>query len=91
VGGNSPKIPRTNGLTIYPNPTTGSFKVDMKDEISGPISIVIYDKLNRVVYSRKFDNLDQLEIQGDNWKSGIYTLIISSVGSTEYIKIAILH
>jgi len=78
----------TNTVSIFPNPTKGSFKVTSETE---PInSILIFDNLGKIVYSNsEILNSTEHSIDLSNCSEGIYTVKVVSNAKTIFSKIAI--
>ena len=80
--------PDFNGVAVYPNPTSGTVKIDLLDEWKNA-SVVVYDLVGRPVYNGTMDALtatgNSLSIDLSSLGSGIYILNIqSSNGSKSY-------
>jgi hypothetical protein len=80
--------PDFNGVAVYPNPTSGTVKIDLLDEWKNA-SVVVYDLVGRPVYNGTMDALtatgNSLSIDLSSLGSGIYILNIkSSNGDKSY-------
>ena len=63
--------------SINPNPTTGSFKIDMVLPQSGMIAI--YDLSGKLVYSEQFNSSESLSIDlPDSMTSGTYIVLLQT-------------
>ena len=61
-------------LNIYPNPSSGNFKVSMKIPLSGKYSI--YEVTGKIIKQGEFVDLDELNIKLDQPMAGVYYLKI---------------
>jgi hypothetical protein len=75
-----------NSYSVYPNPTTGIFTVELSNPKSEMISVEIYDQLGQAVKKEQLGNTSvktTINIQGMN--SGVY-FVRTTVGSRSSIK-----
>jgi hypothetical protein len=64
-------------VRIYPNPTTGSFTVELKDQsLSGISKIEIYTMNGVRVLARDFNGVHKCELQISEFKTGMYFIHI---------------
>ncbi|MHA8050542.1 T9SS type A sorting domain-containing protein [Aquirufa sp. ROCK-SH2] len=80
--------PDFTGVAVYPNPTSGTVKIDLLDEWKNA-TVVVYDLVGRPVYNGTMDALaatgNSLSIDLSSLGSGLYILQIkSSTGDKSY-------
>lgn len=80
--------PDFTGVAVYPNPTSGTVKIDLLDEWKNA-TVVVYDLVGRPVYNGTMDALTatggSLSIDLSSLGSGLYILQIkSSTGDKSY-------
>jgi len=63
-------------INIFPNPTTGSFLIDLGQAYS-EVSIQITDAMGKVIRQVKYQHLDQIDLNLDE-PAGVYFVIIQS-------------
>lgn len=78
-------------LTVYPNPNNGTFKVALKNNLSGPVKVNMYNVLGAQVYSEALANgiSNGHEIKTNDLDKGIYLLQITHQGKVITQKITI--
>lgn len=76
----------TEAFKIYPNPSSGNFKIEMKETINDG-TILISDMSGRIVYSEKIET-QIVEIDMKE-KPGIYLVTIQTNGSKSVRKLTI--
>lgn len=76
-----------DNLSIYPNPSNGSFNVSFNPRSGENSSIMVFDIRGRNIFSKRYDNLDRFDevINLNNAQSGVYLLSISD-GPQKVIK-----
>ena len=62
-------------ISVYPNPTTGEFRIDFKDTWQGDVNCKITDIFGRSIYTNVLDNQSsnsshQVDIRDSN--DGVY-------------------
>ena len=80
----------TNGLnfSIYPNPTKGTFKINLPENSTNNIDVDVIDVTGRVIYSTATGSNDMI-VDLDNQLSGIYFVKVSSEGKTNTRRLII--
>lgn len=75
-------------VTAYPNPFSNSFRFNLSDSKSDSVEIKVYDLLSNLLENRTLSNseLEYLEF-GENYPTGIYTVIITQDGSNQVSRI----
>lgn len=73
-----------NGINVYPNPTNGSFKVELINGLKKSISVS--DVSGRLVLSIESTE-DVIDINLSSFSNGIYYLKVQSESSTEVIHV----
>ena len=82
-----PKLAPENNLTIFPNPSSGKFRIRNNAEIN---EVVVYNQIGKQVFSRKTTGNEILnEIDLTMLKKGVYFIEISDSGSRHTQKIVI--
>jgi hypothetical protein len=81
----------TGGMSIYPNPNSGNFKVRVQDVSSGNLVVQIYDLTGRQVYYETDieEKSGEIEVSANRLASGIYTLSVKSGTQTFTKKLAL--
>ncbi|RZJ28747.1 MAG: T9SS type A sorting domain-containing protein, partial [Flavobacterium sp.] len=76
------------GVSAYPNPFTGDFRLDIKPASQSTIVVAIYDMIGRLVERREYAVTDLAAVTGGSSlvSSGIYNLIVSQDGQTKTIR-----
>lgn len=73
------------GLTIFPNPTTGNFKVEFESSLSKVSLIQIFDNQGKLVFRQNSDSNPNLthssiiEIDATGWSKGIYFIKVDGI------------
>lgn len=71
-----------NGLSVYPNPSNGEFKIDLSENTSNEVLVVIKDISGQEIFSKisiKKEGENIIVVDSENKLSpGIYTVIASS-------------
>lgn len=67
-----------NAFIISPNPTNGRFTISLKNDLTEPATVQIYDGAGRMVFQKQFDIVSsKLEINA-SLKSGVYFVRLNS-------------
>jgi hypothetical protein len=72
-----------NGVSIYPNPTNGQFKVLFVKNNYINASVVAYDNMGKMVYAKDHLNVNPVEIDMRDLNSGIYMLVFTAANRQE--------
>lgn len=72
-------------LKLYPNPTTGIFKIALNTKSEGTVTIT--DMFGKTVYTKEFKEENELEVDIQNQASGIYIVKINTSGQQFIQKI----
>ena len=66
------------GVTVYPNPFTNNFKLNIITTSENDVQVKVYDMLGKVIDSSsiRISDIDNFEL-GNNYPSGIYNVIIT--------------
>ncbi len=80
----------TNPMEIYPNPSNGTFTINIPLSI-GEIAASVFTPLGKCVYSREFaaGQAKSFSMSMNDVTPGLYTLIIKSSAKTYYRKLLI--
>ncbi|WP_415060986.1 S8 family serine peptidase [Flavobacterium sp.] len=73
------------GLTLYPNPNDGDFKLVFNEKISEEIEVNIFDVFGKLVYSLSSKE-SEIDFKLNNLNSGVYFVKIISGEINESIK-----
>jgi hypothetical protein len=80
-------------LTVFPNPSSGLFNLQMEAIESGPASVSISDLTGRVVFGEKFEAMagvaQHRELDLSAVPSGMYFMKISSGERAGWVKLAV--
>ena len=81
-----------NDVTLYPNPSSGVFNVEINSLNSSDVEITVYDLLGRAVFDRTFDNSLNFNeaIDLSNAKSGVYMITVT-LGNQEVTKRIVIN
>jgi len=78
----------------YPNPADKQLNISFGENITGMVSVVISDRIGRVVYSEEINDVRAGQVQPINshsFKEGLYLLRVTSGENTAIQKIVIKH
>jgi len=82
-----PKFTPNNSLTIFPNPSSGKFRIRNNAEVN---QVIVYNQLGKQVYARILTGNEKLnEIDLTSLKKGVYFIEIYDTGSRHTQKIVI--
>ena len=81
-------VKTTNAFHVYPNPTTGVFRIALKQGF-GDGNVTLYDLNGRKVYSKKQALEGNIEVDVNNLSTGVYILEVKNdrVSQTEKLII----
>ena len=70
---------KAGNINIYPNPSNGSFNLDINRTESSDLELTIQNTLGQIVYSETLSNVSKLQkqINLSNLEAGIYTVTIT--------------
>lgn len=68
----------TDGLMVYPNPTSGSVFVENGHKNSGSVKVEVYAINGQLVYNKTFDGKQLVEIELRHLPDGIYNIRVAS-------------
>ncbi len=75
------QLEKNNGIRIYPNPLKETFHLEMRNKISGEISIVLSDTFGKILYEKhiiKNSSSIKKEFDVSNFQSGMYFITINT-------------
>jgi hypothetical protein len=79
--------------TLYPNPTTGEFKIDVTTDLDEEMTIQVYDVLGNLIISEKHQvvsGTSTLNTNLESYKNGMYFVrLVDSKASTVYSQTVI--
>ena len=82
-------IPGVNALlTCYPNPSTGSFTIDMTKFAEGQKQVNVYDELGKTIYSKRTED-SYLTIDLLHTGAGLYFVEVTNNNNRDIAKIII--
>lgn len=76
-------------IKCYPNPSSGTFKIDFQGRTVQNAEIKVMDALGKVVYSTVIDGVNEHNIQLDNAAPGVYSIQIIVDGTAVNSRIVI--
>jgi len=85
-------IDKSDGYTIYPNPSNGKFSIGISDNLSSKIEIAILNMTGQQVYHEKVNNSDMLiekKFDLQHLPSGTYVVILKDDRSITQKKLII--
>jgi hypothetical protein len=90
--GQPTELQEKDALIVYPNPSNGSFTIEMKKDLE-QVKIKIYDRLGGLVYSSDQVNKGKASIQITSAEiaDGIYMVQVSHSTGTAFQKILIIR
>lgn len=71
---------------VYPNPTTGSFRVEFA-ALNGIVEVSLLDITGRILIKETRMNPNYLEMSVAQFSKGIYTVVVRTVNSVSEVKI----
>ena len=81
-----------SGLNIYPNPSKGAFTLELTNNYSGKISVLLYDQLGNLLQSdgmEKTEGLFRREMIVNQTPNGIYHLVVEQNNQRMVRKVVI--
>ena len=74
-------------VTGYPNPYTGTFKLDITTQSSAAVNVMVYDMVGKLIEVRNSGvaELGTLEI-GDRYATGVYNVIVTQGTETKTLR-----
>lgn len=75
-----------DGLTIYPNPTSGAFTVSISSKAAATVSVTTLTGA-QVIENRSFAGV--VEMDATSWQSGVYFVQVVSEGKTSTHKVVV--
>lgn len=79
----------TELITLYPNPTTNQFSIDLKDLEGIPQMLIVNDEQGNMIFQKTVDATCCDNVQVNFPKSGIYTVLIQTNQGVVTKKIAV--
>lgn len=64
--------------SVYPNPFTEAVNISFSEEVSGNLSIIIFDMLGRKVYDQSKKAAQEMSVNLQSLSSAQYIMIVSS-------------
>ena len=77
-----------SGITVYPNPTTGTFTVEV-DQATGSFKVIVINTLNDVVYSSESPSGNKLDIDLSNMAKSVYFVKVKTGIIEKTIKVVL--
>jgi hypothetical protein len=75
-------------VNVYPNPTTGQFKITSELNEAGEIQL--FNQAGQLVYRKSMENLKENNIDIKNLTPGLYNLQISSNSKKQIVKLNVI-
>ena len=72
-------------FSLYPNPSTGIFNLEVKNEI--PLQACVYNILGQKVWNKQLDALSNTTIDLSTYSKGVYLLVIENGKTTKSYKL----
>ena len=72
-------------FSLYPNPSTGIFNLEVKNEI--PLQAFVYNILGQKVWNKQLDALSNTTIDLSTYSKGVYLLVIENGKTTKSYKL----
>ncbi len=85
-------LENSNALSVFPNPSNGTFKLSLSSSTEGPVHLFVYDLAGKLVYSdviQKSSTVFEHSIVLAQFESGMYLLKVKIQNQTEYQKLLI--
>ncbi|WP_281336776.1 T9SS type A sorting domain-containing protein [Flavobacterium eburneipallidum] len=75
-------------LTVYPNPSAESFKINYISSSNDDVNVAAYDLTGKLVESRnvKFEDINN-QVVGNDFNAGVYILVVKQANVTKAIKV----
>jgi hypothetical protein len=77
-----------NAVSVYPNPNSGIFNVSLASEISGEMTVVVYNTIGELVKTIVVNN-NQTVVDLSDVASGVYTVKVMADNQIATKKITI--
>jgi hypothetical protein len=78
----NPEEDAESAFSIYPNPTTGRFRIDLKAPVEGsPVQVELYGMLGNILYTGTIDSAPSFELSLDDQPSGVYVVRLVQGGA----------
>ncbi|MGK0389546.1 MAG: hypothetical protein ACI94Y_002289 [Maribacter sp.] len=76
-------------FSIYPNPSNGYVTINLNSMVDQSINIRVMNTLGQEVYYEQIDSslASSSIIQTSNWETGMYTILVESMGKQYYQKL----
>jgi hypothetical protein len=92
VGKGIPVAPNTVAsaefkATVYPNPFTADFSIDLTSSATQNVQVKVYDMLGRMVESKEMNVSDDIQKLGSNYPSGVYNVIVSQGENVKTLRV----
>jgi len=85
---NCPASAHRIAASVYPNPTSGDFNLDLTTVSSEKITITVYDMLGRLNDTQELDPTESLTIKlGSQYSTGIYNVIITQGTDVKTVRV----
>ena len=84
-----PNIENSNEISIFPNPSNGSFNVEALNAISENVLIEVFDMLGSRCYSKEQAGFKQIQISLENVNKGVFFVKVTSANKSLSTKLII--
>lgn len=81
---------RVRALDVYPNPSTGTFRVDLTNTNARRIELTVTDALGRILHTQPAHDNTVADVRLDNLAAGIYFLRVRLDNEVGFRRIEIL-
>jgi hypothetical protein len=73
-----------NKVNVFPNPIQDKLYIQIASTAKS--NIIIYNELGQLIYQKDLNNTDQIELNTESWKKGIYFIQIWNNNTSRTIK-----
>jgi hypothetical protein len=85
-------ITSISGISVYPNPTEGEFKLQINSEYTGAVQVTIYNTIGQIIKTVPFNKSnvnEERQISLANLPAGIYVVNVKMNGETMNSRIVL--
>ena len=73
--------------SVYPNPFTTDFDIDIISSATENVQVKVYDMLGRLMESKTVEVSEKVHQLGNNYPSGVYNVIVNQNGTTKTLRV----
>jgi hypothetical protein len=82
-----PDLSGSGSLSVFPNPTSGKFKIHIADQVSGLITLKLTDLAGNTVLTRDVENNSEINLFESGLASGLYVITAEYQGLSRHTKL----